>query len=134
MKRKHIKTYLINIINSLMLCPTHLVKDIVLPYPLFSGYSDWFILDKKDFEKVSYYFGVFAAMGLFVEIAIPTAMFLCCNNLKFIEDLKLQANAIWSKEEIDAIENKYNNNIQLLIDNYPKDTFYIHPIKLSKWK
>lgn len=76
-----------------------LLKGIPLPYPVFGGYSDIFILNKDDIETVSRMFGVFAAIRLFVETAIPTAMRLHCKDLQlFGGGVKLKSCGTWQKK------------------------------------
>ena len=42
------------------------------PYPIWGGYSDITIIPGDKMRKVGHMLGVFAAMGLFVEMAICT--------------------------------------------------------------
>lgn len=42
--------------------------------------------------------------------------------------------ALWTKQEWGGLEEKYEKNLKKLNDEYPKDVFYIHPVKLSRWK
>lgn len=104
------------------------------PYPILGGYSDWFIISRTDFEIVSRKLGVTAAMGLFVELAIPTIMVLYCKNVKVLSTTKYCDGALWEQEEIDAFGKQYQYSISKLLKNFPQDKLYIHPIKLSKWK
>lgn len=102
-------------------------------YPLVGGYSDIFLVTADVMDKFCLYCGAFAATRLFVEIAIPTAMVLAANDIQFEENIKLKGMALWTNEDHKFLE-KYNFNLEELIKDYPKDTLYIHPIKLSKWK
>lgn len=102
-----------------------------LPYPLFGGYSDILLLNQKDLKRVGHHFGVMAAIGLFVEIAIPTVMKLDCERL---ESGNHKSNIMWTDEEKIQIETDYQRDIQYLFDHWPSDVAYMHPIKLSRWK
>lgn len=108
-----------------------LLKGIPLSYPVFGGYSDIFLLHKQDIKVVSKMFGVFAAIRLFVEMAIPTAMRLQCKELQVGGS---KSKVIWELKEKEKLEQEYLLNLNLLFREWPKEINYIHPIKLSKWK
>lgn len=59
-----------------------------LKYPLFKAYSDFLIIDRASMKEFSRLSGVFAAMNIFVETAIPLAMVLACKTIKYEKDLK----------------------------------------------
>ena len=73
-----------------------LLKGIPLPYPIFGGYSDIFLLHRQDIRVVAKMFGVFAAIRLFVEMAIPTAMRLQCKELQVGGS---KSKVIWDQKE-----------------------------------
>lgn len=104
-----------------------------LTYPLVGGYSDIFLITADVMDKFVLYCGAFAATGLFVEIAIPTAMVLACKKIQFDKDIKLKQKALWSANDYKILE-KYNFSLTALNLDYPEETLFIHPIKLSKWK
>lgn len=111
------------------------LKKEKLPYPLFFGYSDWMIITKKDFPSIARAFGVTAAMGLFVEVAVPTVMLLYSSHpLKSIKSLGFESGAIWDGNELAQIESNFQFELGKLIENYPPKKLYLHPIKLSKWR
>lgn len=103
-----------------------------LKYPLVAGYSDIFIVTTDVMDKFASYCGIFAATRLFVEIAIPTAMVLSADSIKIDKDVKLKGGAMWEKGDFDILK-PYNNKLVNLMYEFPKDNFYLHPIKLSKW-
>ena len=109
-------------------------KGTSLPYPLYKIYSDFFIISGRDIDKVVQYFGVFAAMGLFVEVAVPTAMVLSCNDILTEKMIDKHGVEMWEKNEIDEVAKKNEYKIDKLFHNFPEDVIYYHPIKLSKWK
>lgn len=114
--------------------PCHFIKllnKIKLPYPIFGGYSDIFILHKNDIAEIVKTFGVFAAMRIFVELAVPTAMKLICANLKENDG---KGKLMWTTEDVKQIEAAYNMELEKLIKKWPDDCNFIHPIKLSRWK
>jgi hypothetical protein len=48
--------------------------------------------------------------------------------------LPLKGNTLWESDELALMEKKYQNNMDELLNHFPENTLYIHPIKLSKWK
>jgi len=106
---------------------------IELPYPVAGSYSDIFIVNKNSIGDFCRYCGILAAVGLFVEIAIPTALLLSSEKIMQEKDLKLQGTAVWSAEEVEAVEKKFNKSLASLLKNFPGSQLYHHPIKLSKW-
>ena len=109
-----------------------------LAYPVVGSYSDIVIVAKPSIKKFVHYCGVFAANGLFVEFAVPTALLLASNNVMTEPTLGKRGLIYWAytKEESEAYAaalKPYNSNIASLLTHFPKDTLYIHPIKLSKW-
>ena len=104
-----------------------------LDYPLLGGYSDILILTADMMDKFCLYCGAFAATRLFAEFAIPTAMILASDHVKTSKDTCLGGTALWSKED-KAFLDAYNGSLQALIDDFPDDKLFYHPIKLSQWK
>lgn len=104
-----------------------------LKYPLVGGYSDIFLVTSDCMESFVAYCGAFAATNLFVEIAIPTALALSTDNIKFNKDIKLEEGAMWTEHDKEFLK-KFNNQYSKLINNYPEEKLYLHPIKLSQWK
>jgi hypothetical protein len=51
-------------------------------YPLLAGYSDFCIVPAAAIRSFVHYCGVFAAMNIFAEIAVPTALVLACSGVK----------------------------------------------------
>lgn len=106
---------------------------IELPYPVAGSYSDIFIVNKNSIVDFCRYCGILAAIGLFVEIAIPTAMLLSSEKIMQEKDLKLQGTAVWSAAEVEEVEKKFNKSLASLLKNFPRNQLYYHPVKLSKW-
>ena len=109
-------------------------KGLRLPYPLFKIYSDFIVINGKDFKEVSRMFGVFAAMGLFAEVAIPTTMAICCKEIVTESQCDKKGIELWAKSDKEKFQEEYSFDLQKLIDNWDKETIYYHPVKLSKWK
>lgn len=100
-----------------------------LKYPLIWGYSDVLIVTKDIMPKFCTYCGAFAATGLFVEYAIPTALVLSTSdNLVLEKNIKLKGLLTLEYNE------KCSFKLSELKKKFPENTLFIHPIKLSKWK
>ena len=129
--RKNLKEYPRLI---LMFLRTLLLGKKYCPYPIWGGYSDVFIIPGKDIDKVSHMLGVFAAMDLFVEEAIPTALHLNCEELIEEKDLRAKSRTLWGNEAREKVEDQYERSYQKLVDEWKENCLFIHPIKLSRWK
>ena len=107
-------------------------KGLKLPYPLFKAYSDLIIIDKNSMDEFSRLSGVFAAMNIFVETAIPLAMVLACSTIKCEKDIEYYGIENWNND-IEDFEKKHRRNLNSLFSNFGDKVIYYHPIKLSKW-
>lgn len=106
---------------------------IELDYPLLCGYSDIMILPSSLMDTFCQYSGAFAATNLFVENAIPTTLAIIAPQIKFDINCKLKYGAMWTEEDSNFLK-KYDFSLSELINNFPKEKLFLHPIKLSKWK
>ncbi len=104
-----------------------------LPYPLLSGYADFLIVPADAIADFCHYCGVFAAAGLFVEVAAPTALGLSCQRVVQEKDVKWKGVEYWNKD-IDAFCKSHDYSLKNLYERFPPERLYVHPIKLSKWK
>lgn len=102
-------------------------------YPMVGGYADIFMVTADVMDRFALYCGAFSATKLFVEIAIPTALIIAADKMKLSKDLNFVSGALWTKED-KAFLDKYNNSLELLLADFPKDRLFLHPIKLSQWK
>ncbi|WP_304198916.1 hypothetical protein [Flavobacterium alvei] len=107
-------------------------REFHLSYPLVSAYSDIFVISAESIKKFSHYCGVFASTKLFVEVAVPTSLVLSSSEIVTEKDLKLQGKALWTKEQFQILD-KYEERLNLLLNYFPENHLYFHPIKLSKW-
>jgi hypothetical protein len=107
-------------------------KRHVLSYPLTGSYSDIFMVSAKSIKPFCHYCGVFAALELFAESAIPTALALSANGIVTEKDLFMKGKPLWTVQDFTFLA-PFKMNIDVLINNYPKEILYIHPIKLSQW-
>lgn len=104
------------------------------PYPVWGGYSDIFIIPSEKLEEAAHMMGVFAAMNLFVEIAVPTALMLTCDKLIEEKDTGRKSMLLWGNDARDAMVEKNNGNYGKLINDWDDSWLCMHPIKLSQWK
>lgn len=107
---------------------------IELPYPVAGSYSDVLIVTKDSIYDFCRYCGIMAAAGLFVEIAIPTALLLSSRSIVQEKDSLLKGKALWSPLEIEAVEKEYHKSLSSLLAGFPAGQLFYHPIKLSKWQ
>lgn len=105
-----------------------------IPYPMACGYSDIFCIDKESLFEFSRLCGIFSAMNMFVEIAIPTAAVLTFkrNDVAFFSKEVIQA--IWGGNNRKAFAEKYNADFSRLYSEWDEKIFFVHPVKLSGWK
>ena len=106
---------------------------IKLKYPMVGSYADIFIIPGKYMKKFSHYCGIFAASKLFVEFAIPTAIILCCSKIIQEKDLQRKGKALWTKDELKELD-QFGYKLNDLMNNFPENCLYYHPVKLSQWQ
>lgn len=118
-------------------------KRYELPYPMVGSYSDIALVSSSDIKKFAHYCGVFASTCLFVEVAIPTALVLATSlPIQTEKKMKRHGRSYWLTSDNvfcekpdytwENLEKEYKN-LDDLIERFPKDAIYIHPVKLSKW-
>ncbi len=104
-----------------------------LQYPLVFGYSDVIIIPSQIVQNFCHLCGVFAAMGLFVEMAIPTALLLSTTTILTDKNSKLKGKPLWGND-ITKLEEEYNLDMEAMLADFPKTQLFCHPVKLSRWK
>jgi hypothetical protein len=103
-------------------------------YPMVTGYSDFIVVPAGAMDAFLHYCGVLAAINLFVEFAIPTALLFACPSVRTFKDIAdLKAGDFWGSEK-DRIAQQHNYTLDELLRNFPPDLLYCHPVKLSQWK
>ena len=104
-------------------------------YPILKAYSDFVIIPAIAMDDFAHYSGVFASINMFVENAIPTSLALSCNKLKYLRDTRFKAEeGIYDYSIREKLERNCEFSYKRLIETYPEDYLFVHPIKLSKWK
>lgn len=114
-------------------------KDIELAYPVVAGYSDIAIVNKATIHKFIQYCGIFAALDLWVEIALPTALLLASDKKVATEVATGKRGILYWNDNPEAIKkykddmDSYEYKLSNLLSGFPADKLYMHPVKLSKW-
>ena len=105
-----------------------------LPYPLLLGYADLLVVPASALAEFCHLCGVFSAMGIFVECAAPTALALSVPHLSLERDLVYQGLELWSDADRDAFWKRYFARLPELLENFPENCLYVHPVKLPHWR
>ncbi|MBC8035156.1 MAG: hypothetical protein H7Y03_13480 [Chitinophagaceae bacterium] len=103
-----------------------------LAYPLVGSYSDIVIIPRGCVNQMIQYCGVFTALELFVEVALPTALALSADSISQ-ETNERRGETYWN-DDIGKLETKYHNTLNELMNGFHPQSLYIHPVKLSRWK
>lgn len=112
-------------------------KDKPFIYPALWAYSDIILLPNEYMEDFVTYSGAFAALNIFVEQAIPLALYLSSKKVTLGNQIRLKSITQLYTLGVNGereFEKKYALSLEKLVHEYPDDLFFVHPIKLSKWK
>lgn len=116
------------------------------PYPLLVGYADFLVLPAKGIERFIELCSYFAALNLFVEMAIPTALALSYDTIAtelalgegFREPQpRRRADAPLKGIELDdppGFAASLGRSVERLQREFPGDWLYAHPVKFSQWQ
>jgi hypothetical protein len=107
---------------------------VKLPYPVVYAYSDIAVVSTQCIQRFCHLCGVLSAQGIFVEVALPTALLLAAESIATDANITLVGKALWTSEEVQEVSTKFAQSLDKLEQEFPKDVLYYHPIKLSKWK
>ena len=99
--------------------------------PLIEGYADFIVVPQKSLISFCHYCGIFAAMNLWVDAAVATAMILSSDKIRTEKDHPYTGTEIWDSATIEKRLSKASKHIDRINDLFEKDEFYIHPVKLS---
>ena len=102
-------------------------------YPLIEGYSDFIIVPQKQLELFCYYCGIFAAMNLWVDAAVATALVLSGSSIKLEKDSNYSGTEYWNADDLIKRLKTTNSNLIEIGEIFKEDELYIHPIKLSSY-
>lgn len=124
-------------LERIMACIHYLLKNGLKRYihfPLIEGYSDLIIIPQKNLKLFCHLCGIFAAMNLWVDAAVATAMVLSCDDIILEKDLDLHGKEYWNPDEVEKVISKAEKKIDQLNLLFSNDMSYIHPIKLSRFR
>jgi hypothetical protein len=102
---------------------------VELPYPLAVAFSDFFALRSDALRPVAHYLGLFAAMDLFVEVAVATAMILGCRDLATLGDTRWRVEVDWTDRQ--ELAKQAPMDLQAVYAKFDETLLYKHPVKLS---
>jgi hypothetical protein len=102
-------------------------------YPLVEGYSDLIVVPQGHLELFCHYCGIFAAMNLWVDAAVATALILSGSKIKTEKETNYSGTEYWHGEEIIDRLKPSNNKLDKIGEIFKEDELYIHPIKLSSY-
>ena len=105
-----------------------------IPYPMTFGPVDIFCIDKESLFEFSRLCGIFAAMNMFVEIAIPTAAVLTYKRKDVVFFQRESFRFMWDGNERNLFADKYGRDFTRLYNEWDDKLFVVHPVKLSGWK
>jgi len=108
-------------------------RRLSLPYPLIASYSEFFVVDSQAFLRFSELCETAGKMRLWVEVAIPTLLLLCSQNVIFEKDRNLHGKTYWTPNEVNNLIKRNEGHVKNLIQEFDNNTLYLHPIKLSTW-
>jgi len=111
--------------------PPRAHKSRNLRYPLAYGYSDIFLVSRENLPIFARYCGAFAAAGLFVEIALPTALALSSRVIRTQKDSPLAGGPLWGPG-VSTLD-RFDRELELLVQDFPPEWLFVHPVKLSEW-
>ena len=103
-------------------------------FPLIEGYSDFIIIPSQSLKRFCHYCGIFSAMNIWVDAAIATAMVLSSDEIRTEKDHAYRGTEIWNEDKLISKTSSSKNKLDQINKLFDKDEFYIHPIKLSKFK
>jgi hypothetical protein len=113
-----------------------------LPFPLAAAWSDVFVVRADRLEAFAHYLGVFAALDVFAEVAIPTAMLFACDAIQTLAGAGLRAMLTLGQPfEISGVpvtdpewdaRARGVTRLDQLAGLFDDSLLAIHPIKLSR--
>jgi hypothetical protein len=117
-----------------------------LSYPFLFGYSDFVLVPAEYLADFAHYCGVFAALNMFAEIAVPTALALAvpdiATELEYGEHFQhdprrrpgqMVGREFWDADETRIFVQQFDRSIARILTDFPANLLYAHPIKLSQF-
>lgn len=104
---------------------TGLAPEYDLPFPMAYGLCDVFSIRSQSFDRFAHYVGILAALDIFVEVAIPTALILATDRIATAAD------AGWTYSWGRGMDTSRVTGIGELEQMFPPHELFVHPVKLS---
>ena len=103
-------------------------------FPLALGFSDLFVVPKKFIKDFARYCGIFAAVRIFAEVAVPTALCIASDKVNKPEDIGLKVvNYCSTDERRKQLPEKYEKSIKKVLEQWENENILLHPVKYSIW-
>ena len=116
-------------------------------YPFVSGDSDFLVIPAGAMQDFVRYAGALAALNIFAEIAVPTALALACQSVRTELALNshfaaaspahsssgLRGVEIWDRLDMERYGALFDGTLPEVLDRFPADWLYVHPVKLSRY-
>lgn len=120
------------------------IKPTTFAYPCVFGYSDLVLIPKEKLDLFCRYLETFATWGMFVEMAIPTAMMLMPDTeVCHADKHPYKTGNVWYpfnpkhyrliSTTIDELLRACDGDIARLPEEFPREYLYLHPVKLSRF-
>ncbi|MBW8785646.1 MAG: hypothetical protein JF593_13585 [Novosphingobium sp.] len=118
-------------------------------FPLLAGYSDFLVIPAEAIDQFVHYCGVFAALNVFAEVAVPTALALAAEHVRtelalnthFLDPgpplrdpAALRGIELWNPADMAAHSQLFAGDLDHLFAQFPKEWLYVHPVKLSAYR
>jgi hypothetical protein len=100
-------------------------------YPLVEGYSDLIVIPHDHLELFCHYCGIFAAMNLWVDAAVATALLLSGAQVKTEIDSNYFGSEYWHANELHMRLSHLKKKLDNIDELFQEKELYIHPVKLS---
>ena len=101
---------------------------------MIEGYSDIIVVPKDHLELFCHYCGIFAAMNLWVDAAVGTALLLSGSPVKTEVNSSYFGTEYWHDDELKKRLSHTNKKLDRIKNVFKEKELYIHPIKLSAYK
>ncbi len=106
-----------------------------LAYPLVGGYSDIVVIPAGNIKEFCRYCEALAALNLFVATAVPTALALSCKKINTHKNILRRGRYRWRGTTWQLVRSRYDDGaLGGLLENFPDECLFMHPVKLSQWK
>jgi hypothetical protein len=102
-------------------------------YPVVTGYADLIVISKSALREFCRFCGIFAAMNLWVETAVPTALALACKQVVVEQQTRWRGTELWQPDAVNRRMQASGYDISTLLAGYRDDELYVHPVKLSRF-